>query len=503
MKKMLMVVLDGFGIREEEKGNAIKKAKMNNFIKIWNDFPHCQLKASERAVGLSKGQMGNSDIGHLTIGAGRLVKKGYFQIAEMFNKNQLKDNEEYKNMVNYAKEYDKPIHLMALMSDGGVHSHIYFIYAMIQQLVYDQINKIYIHVITDGRDTKTNVSMTYIKELERIIKDLGAGEIVSVCGRYYAMDRDKNWDRTKKYYDLVTRNMGTTSINLGETIKKMYAENITDEFMLPISLTPDKNIKDGDCLLWFNYRSDRAKQIIQSFVDENFNEFPHYTMSKLKVFTLCPIDSKFSSRAILPELEIDNSLGIYFSKLGLTQARVAESEKYPHVTYFFDGGKEIKLPGCSSFHIPSPDVATYDLKPEMSAVAVTKTVIKCMENDFDFILVNFANLDMVGHTGNMEAATKACQAVDICLGKLIEEATENFYTMIILGDHGNAEYMIDENNKPVTTHTINPVPFIITDTKISLVDGDLTMVAPTVLKYMDIAIPKEMKETETLYANED
>ncbi len=503
MKKIMMIILDGFGIREEEKGNAIKLAKMNNFIKLWDEYPHCLLKASEKAIGLAKGQMGNSDIGHLTIGAGRLIKKGYFQVAEAFNKHQFKDNQDYNAMINYAKSYDKPIHIMALMSDGGVHSHINFVYAMLQQLVFDQMTKVYIHVITDGRDTKTNAAMEYIKELTLVTKGLGVGEIVSVCGRYYAMDRDKNWDRTKKYYDLVTRNMGTTSLNINDTIRKMYAQEISDEFLLPISLASDKVIKDGDCLLWMNYRSDRAKQIIQALTDENFNEFNHYQLPNLKVYSLCPIDTKLNCRNILEDVEVNNSLGIYLSQLGLTQARIAESEKYPHVTYFFDGGQKIRLQGCSSFHIPSPEVATFDLKPEMAAVAVTKTAIKCMESDFDFILVNYANLDMVGHTGNMEAAIKACQAVDICLGKLVEEAATNFYTLVILGDHGNAEHMIDENNKPITTHTTNPVPFIITDNKLELANGDLTMVAPTILKYMNISIPKEMRETELLFVEDE
>lgn len=503
MKKILMVILDGMGLRNEEKGNAVKQAKMNNFLRIWNEYPHATLKASEKAVGLAKGQMGNSDVGHLTIGAGRVVLKGYFLVADAFNRNLFKNNPVYQDLVSYVKDNEKPIHIMMLVSDGGIHSHINFLYAMLQQLLDNGISKVYIHAITDGRDTKPNAAMTYIKELEMVIKKFNIGQIVSVCGRYYAMDRDGNWDRTKKYYNLITNNIGVNSINLSDTIKEMYAQEITDEFLLPISLSSAGQIKDGDCLLWLNYRADRAKQILTSLTAEEFSSFNRSSVPKVKVYTLCPVDSGVNCQTILSEEEVNNTLGVYFSQLGLTQARVAESEKYPHVTYFFDGGKDRQLVGCSSFHIPSPDVSTYDLKPEMAAVAVTKTAIKCLENDFDFILVNYANLDMVGHTGNMEAAVKACQAVDICLGKLYEEAENNFYTMFILADHGNAELMIDENNKPVTTHTINPVPFIITDHKLKLIDGDLTMVAPTLLKYMNISIPKEMKETSTLFYEEE
>lgn len=503
MKKILLLVLDGFGLRNEEKGNAIKAAKMNNFNELWNNYPHCQLKASERAVGLTRGQMGNSDIGHLTIGAGRLVKKGYFQIAEAINKHQFKDNEDYLDMVNYAKEYNKPIHIMGLMSDGGVHSHINFVYAFLQQLALDQVKEVYIHVITDGRDTKTEVCMQYIEELEHITKGLGIGKIASICGRYYAMDRDSNWDRTKRYYDLVTRGIGTPTMDIRGAIENSYKREITDEFIEPISVLKEGVIKDGDCLLWMNFRKDRAKQILSSLTDESFINFPKFNMSNLKTFTITPMGVKGNAKALLKDVEVENTLGVYLSQLGLTQARVAESEKYPHVTYFFDGGKDLRLPNCEKFHIPSPEVATYDLKPEMSIVDVTKAIIKCMEKDIDFIFANFANPDMVGHTGDMDATIKACQAVDICLGKLIEVAEDNFYTMFILGDHGNAELMIDSQGNPCTTHTINQVPFIITDKKKELVDGDLTNVAPTVLKYMDITIPKEMRETETLFLEED
>lgn len=503
MKKVLTIILDGFGIRNDVNSNAIKSAKLPNFDNLWNKYSHSLLEASGRAVGLEKGQMGNSEVGHLTIGAGRLIKQNFMQIEDMFKNDELKDNKSYLDLISYVKEHDCPLHLMVLCSDGGIHSHIKFILKMIDKLHEDQIDKVYLHAITDGRDTDTMVCMNYLSELADKLKEYKMGKIVSVCGRYYAMDRDKKWDRTKLYSDLVTLGVGTYTNDLNKTINLLYKKNITDEFIPPILLDRNCLIKDDNALLWLNYRPDRAKQILQVLTDQTFNIYETPKLSGLKTYTIYEIPEAKRSKHFLDHVTVNNALGVYLSDLGLTQARIAETEKYAHVTYFFDGGNDIKLQGCDRFLIPSPKVATYDMKPEMSAVEVTKQVLKCMDRDYDYILVNFANPDMVGHTGNMQATIKAVEVVDYCLGKIYESSQDNFYTLFILGDHGNADYMIDKEGNPVTTHSLSPVPFIVTDEKVNVVNGNLTNVAPTILKYMDISLPKEMQDTADLFLNDE
>ena len=495
MKKILTIILDGFGYREEEYGNAIKAAKMTNFNKIWEEYPHSLLKASEEAVGLNEGQFGNSETGHQTIGAGRLIKQNETLVDEFF-KSDLLENDSFNKLI---QNKDRTVHLMGLCSDGNVHAGIDDVLNMYELLVKNGVTKIYFHVITDGRDTSVHSSYNYISQIEEKIKEYKVGSIATICGRYYAMDRDKNYDRTKVYYELVTKGVGIETIRIKDIIDRMYNKDITDEFLRPILVDRNGLIKNGDILIWLNYRADRAKQIISSFTDSLFDGFHTYDMSNLEVYSFLPIDKNIPTITFLEDPEITNPLGLYLAELGITQARIAETEKYPHVTYFFDGGYNGRIPKCSSFHIPSPEVATYDLKPEMSAVGVTKKCIECMVQDYDFILVNFANPDMVGHTGDFEATVKACMAVDMCLEKLIEKAEENFYKVIILADHGNADIMLDEKGNVVTTHTLSKVPFIIMDKNVELdEEGDLTMVAPTILEYMDIAVPEEMKDTNIL-----
>ena len=495
MKKVLTIILDGFGLREEERGNAIKSANMLCFNKLWEEYPHSVLSASEEAVGLHEGQFGNSETGHTTIGAGRLIKQNETLVDDFLASN-VSENETFKKLL---LNKDKDIHIMGLCSDGNVHAGIDDFLKLHDILIKNGFTKVHYHLITDGRDTGVHSAYTYIKQIEDAIKNSKVGNIATICGRYYAMDRDKHYDRTRKYYELVTKGVGTNYNGIKKIISAMYEKGITDEFLNPIVVDPNSLIKNGDVLIWMNYRADRAKQILKSFVDPNFNEFHTYKMDNLEVYSFLPIDKDISTNNFIDDPVINNPLGLYFEKLGLTQARIAETEKFPHVTYFFDGGYNGKISKCSEFLIPSPQVATYNLKPEMSAVGVTKKCIECMEQDYDFILVNFANPDMVGHTGDFDATVKACMAVDLCLDKIIEKADDNFYKVIVLADHGNADIMIDDNGNKVTTHTLSKVPFIIRDKNVKLQEtGSLTMAAPTILEYMDIAIPEEMKETEIL-----
>jgi 2,3-bisphosphoglycerate-independent phosphoglycerate mutase len=495
LKKILTIILDGFGMRDDDFGNAIKQANMETFWEAWNNYPHSLLEASGEAVGLTEGQMGNSEVGHMTIGAGRLIKQNELLVNEFLDEN-YKTNTVFQDML---EDKNARIHIMGLASDGNVHAGIDDFLNLFKILVANGIKNIYFHLITDGRDTDIHSSYNYIQMIESRIKDYGTGSIATISGRYYAMDRDQNFDRTRIYYDLVTRGRGINTNDIHKSIGNSYQNNITDEFIKPLIMDTNGLIKDGDKVIWMNYREDRSKQILEALTINDFDKFPKIDLPNLKVYSFLPIDEHIPTICFMDAPKIDNTLGVYISNLGITQARIAETEKYAHVTYFFDGGYNGKLDGCDKFLVASPKVATYDLKPEMSCVGVTRKAIKCMEDDYDFILMNFANPDMVGHTGNMEATIQACKDVDACLKKIMEIADDNFYKVIILADHGNADEMIDELGEACTTHTLAKVPFIIRDNKINLrPNGDLTMVAPTILTYMDIAVPKEMMDTPIL-----
>ena len=498
MKKILTIILDGFGQREESHGNAIIKANPKNFYEAWKKYPHTLLSASEEPIGLKKGQFGNSEVGHMTIGAGRKLEQDFDRIHNFLDE-EIDKNEKYKSLIERVKKLDSSIHIMGLFSDGLVHTDIEYFFKLYDHLINSGITKIYFHVITDGRDTDIKSSYKYISRLEKRLKETDIGKIASICGRYHAMDRDKKTERTKFYYDLVARGKGVVTKEIKKAIEKSYQKKVTDEFLPPILVSPEGIIKDGDTLIWMNYRTDRAKQILDCFVNnKTYENFEVKEYSDLQVYSFVKIDKKIPTITFLEDKIVENPLGIYLSKLGLTQARIAETEKYAHVTYFFDGEYDGNIENCNKYLIPSLKIKTYDLDPRMSAVAVTKKTIQCMEKDVDFILVNFANPDMVGHTGNFEAAVNAVITVDMCLGKLLEEAENNFYKVIITSDHGNVDKMLDENGNPITTHTTAKVPFVIMDKNIALEEGDLTNIAPTILEYMDIAIPKEMKESKSL-----
>ena len=494
--------MDGFGLREETEGNAVLQAATPNFDKMREEYSCAVLKASGEHVGLPIGVVGGSEVGHSVIGAGRIIKGEELIVNDMFSQNELDENEVFKEAIaRIEKNKSKDVHLMILCSDGRVHSNLKHLLLMMEKLKDLGIKNMYLHLITDGRDTDTHASFKYIKIVKDSIKILKVGTIATICGRYYAMDRDNKWDRTQKYADLLTRGVGIETESVMKTIQACYLKNVTDEFIPPILVNKEGLIKNGDTLFWLNFRTDRAKQILQSLTNPDFDEFQIKRMADLKLVTLFPVDKKVKGKNLLEENPIENTLGTYFSDLGLTQARIAETEKYQHITSFFDSQINKKLDGCDTYHIPTPNEKP-DLKPEMNALEVCNTAIKCMEKDYDFILVNFCNPDMVGHTGDMLSAVKAVQVVDLCIGKLVEAAEENFYTIVLTSDHGNAEMMIDEEGNPVTAHTMNPVPFIIRDRKVKLKEeGDITQIAPTILEYMDIAIPKEMKDTPSLLKN--
>lgn len=502
MKKILTILLSGFGMREETYGNAIKTAGMNNFVKLWNEYPHSLLKASEKAVGLLKGQPGNSEESHTTIGAGRLLKQNITQVDELLSINKLKTNTMYKDMIDYLKENNKTIHLLMLASDSGIHSYNKNMIKMLEALNEDGIENISIHLITDGKDDDQTSSWKYINEIQSELKDIKKGKIVSVIGRYYALDKDNDWEKTKVYYDLITKGTGIYCTNIKDSLKLCYQKGIYDDKIPPLILDQTKLIKKDDVVLWMNCKPDYSKQILKALSDKDFEYFNINKFLSINLYSLFDIDKKINSKSLLEEMPINNTLGEYLSALGLSQARISEENKFLYINYYFDGKRKLNLENCDKFSIPNKKESIIE-HPEMNAVEVTKKVIKCMEDDYDFILVNYTNAETLARTNDYLATEKALQAIDICLSKLVDEAEENFYTMIILGDHGQAEYMYDKENKAVNGNTLSSVPFIICDKKVSLANGDLTMVAPTILKYMDISLPSEMKSTENLFQEED
>lgn len=499
MKKILMVILDGFGIREEEQGNAIKQANMEFFNKIWNEYPHSLLSASGESVGLPTNQFGNSEVGHGAIGLGRKIKQRITVVKEEIKNKNILENENLKELANHVITNDSTLHLMGLLSNGGVHSDIDYILELIPILKELGIKKLLFHVITDGRDTSRTSSLTYINKLQEVLNN-NIGSISSISGRYYAMDRDNKYERTQNYYNMLVNEGGLNVLDLNIAIKNCYIKEIYDEHIPPIKLPDYKKINEHDALLWLNFRQDRTRQIINSLINPDFDGFQNKLINNFRVFTLFEQDDV---KNVTPLFTYDEEslypIGEYFSDLGITQARIAETEKYSHVTKFFNSEKTNKFKGTDNILVPSPKVSTYDKTPLMSAIEVTNETIKCLEKDYDFILVNYANPDMVGHTGNIEATIEALQGLDKELERLTTSAEDNFYKVIILSDHGNADYMIDDNNNVVTTHSTSPVPFILLDKNIILRDtGELINVAPTLLNYMDIAIPKDMKESKSL-----
>lgn len=503
MKKVIMLILDGFGINDNDYGNAIKQASMPNYMELYNNYPHSILQASGEYVGLPDDQFGNSEVGHLTIGAGRRLKQDITLCNEVLGSTLIEKNETLLELINHVNENNGVLHLMGLVSDGGVHSDIKYMKNLLSHLKNMGCKKVKFHVITDGRDTSTTSAIGYIDDLNNSLKENNMGNIATICGRYYAMDRDNKWERTKIYTDMILNGKGVVIKNYQTAIEACYKRNVTDEFLPPIIIDETSTLKNNDGLLWLNYRGDRARQVLTVLCDEEFNEYPTKKLDNLSVVTLVDVPNMVDTPHLLENNNDVYSLGCYLSDLELHQARIAETEKFAHVTFFFNGGDKTKLKGCDNFLIPSPKVSTYDLTPEMSVREVTKQTIKCLEKDYDFILVNFANPDMLGHTGKIEATKEGLEVIDDCLKSIIDAVDDNFYKLIVTADHGNCDEMLDKDGNIITTHSTNPVPFIIRDKHVSLKHkGDLTQIAPTILKYMDIAVPKEMQETKSLFEEE-
>lgn len=492
MKKVLLTIIDGFGYREEEKGNAVIKANPKNIISLWNKYPHTTLEASGEAVGLPKGQMGNSEVGHLNIGAGRVVDQPLMQINHAIEDGSFFKNEVLLDVINHCKKNNSDLHLFCLLSDGGIHSHINHLFAVLELCKKEDFDNVYVHAFLDGRDTLPNVALKYLDELDDKLKELGIGKLRDVSGRYYSMDRERMWNLTKEYYDLLVHNEGEKISSYKDYINSSYERGIMDEFIVPARLMDEGNLKENDGMIMVNFRPDRITQLFTAITNKEFKEFPRVDFKNTKLVTMMMPEHTVISTPAFPPMHLTNTLGEYAASKGLKVLRIAEASKYPHVTYFFDGGEEKDLPNTDKIIVPRKDVATYDLYPKMSAYEVADKLIDVMDK-YDLIILNFANCDMVGHTGKFDKVEEAVKAVDENIKRLYDTATKEGFTMFITADHGNAEIMIDDKDEVITSHTTSPVPFIITDDNVEKISsGKLGDIAPTILDYMGLDIPKEM-----------
>ena len=491
MKPILLCILDGVGIRNEEKGNAFLKANKPNFDYLWNNYPHSLLEASGELVGLPEGQMGNSEVGHMNIGAGRIIYQPLQLINEKIKNKEFFENERFKEIFKHVKENRSNLHLFGLLSDGGIHSHINHLLALIDNAVNNNVENIYLHMFLDGRDTLPSSAMKYLDILNEKINEYSNVKLATLAGRFYAMDRDNNWDRIKYAYDAITKAEGLNFDNYKEAIEASYAKEEYDEFVKPSILDANGIVKENDGLILFNFRPDRGRELFSVLTNKEFKGFDRPFIENLKLVTMMPLSNEVISKPAFENQVLDNTLGEFLQNNNLKQLRIAETEKYAHVTYFFDGGLEKDLNGCVRELIPSPKVATYDLKPEMSANEITDKLIDKMA-DFDVIILNFANGDMVGHTGVIDAAVKAVETVDNCLGRIIKKIDELGGTLIVTADHGNCDWMLDDEGNVITSHSTYPVPFIINRKDIELNDGKLADIAPTIVQLLNLEKPEEM-----------
>ncbi len=501
-KTVILTILDGLGLRDEEMGNAFALANTKTLDFLMQKYPWTALKASGEDVGLPEKQMGNSEVGHMNIGAGRVVLQPLLLINNQISDGQFFENEKLKAAINHAKKKQSKLHIMGLLSDGGVHSHIDHFFALLELCRKENFTNVFWHVITDGRDTLPKSSLSYVEKLDKVIQKNQIGKIASIMGRYYAMDRDRRWERTKKAYDVLIGNSESVEEDIYRVIKNNYANDITDEFIKPTLLDAKGVVRDGDSIIFANFRTERATQLLTAISNSKFSEFDAKALLNVNLVSLMPCDKKVCGEGAFHLEKIANTLGEYFSFLNYKQLRIAETEKYAHVTFFFDGGRELELSGCDKKLIPSPAVATYDLQPEMSAYIVKDKVIDYLNRgEYDLIVLNFANPDMVGHTGNLKAAIKAIEAVDQCVGEIYDVCQKNDQLLLLTADHGNAEEMLEEDNV-LTSHTTNPVPFVICSQQYQVQKGKLADIAPTILDIMNIKKPKEMTGCSLLVKND-
>jgi 2,3-bisphosphoglycerate-independent phosphoglycerate mutase len=495
IKKTALLILDGWGIGNNDKVSAIAQANTPFYKSLLANYPHATLLTHGENVGLPEGQMGNSEVGHMNIGAGRVVYQELARINKDMREGLFQKNDKWLDFIQKAQKGNKTIHLLGLVSDGGVHSHISHILDIVNQLKNIKDLKVYIHAFLDGRDTDPKAGVNYLKEIEKNIADSNI-KISTIIGRYYAMDRDNRWERTKKAYDLLINGEGIYTDNISKTLKASYKNNVTDEFIEPIRTLKNQEglIKNEDAVFFVNFRTDRPRQLTKVLTQEDMHEYNMHTL-KLDFLTMTKYDASFEGLSVVYEKDnLSNTIGEIIEKNGGSQLRIAETEKYPHVTFFFSAGREKPFNEEYRIMVPSPKVPTYDLQPEMSAAEITEKLLNFLKNEkkVDFICLNFANTDMVGHTGVFSAAKKAAETVDTCVKKIVETIKSD-YNIIIIADHGNSDYMINDDGTPNTAHTTNPVPIIlISDKAKAIKDGILADVAPTILKLMEISIPKEM-----------
>ncbi|MDO4439348.1 MAG: 2,3-bisphosphoglycerate-independent phosphoglycerate mutase [Eubacteriales bacterium] len=502
-KPVVLVIMDGYGLRDDKEGNAVALANKPNLDKLMNEYPFVKGYASGLSVGLPDGQMGNSEVGHLNMGAGRIVYQELTRITKAIDEGTFFEMPELINAVQNCKDNDSALHLMGLVSDGGVHSHLTHIYGLLELAKRAGLKKVYVHCFMDGRDTPPDSGIGFIRQLEAKMQEFGVGEIATISGRYYAMDRDKNWDRVVKAYDAMTKGVGNKADSAVSAMEESYANGVVDEFIVPTVIEtngqPRGVVHDKDSMIFFNFRPDRAREMTRAFCDDEFTGFDRDKRIDLCFTCFVDYDETIGNKAVVfHKEEITNTLGEYLAKNNKTQCRVAETEKYAHVTFFFNGGVETPNEGEDRVLVPSPkEVPTYDLKPQMSAPMVCDKLCEAIESGkYDVVICNFANPDMVGHTGVLDAAVKAVEAVDTCIGRAMESVKKTDGVMFICADHGNADMLVDPNtHETFTAHTTSPVPFILfnADKKYKLrEEGVLADIAPTLLQLMGLPQPAEM-----------
>jgi|TARA_B110000967_G_scaffold92933_1_gene95541 2,3-bisphosphoglycerate-independent phosphoglycerate mutase len=503
-KKVILMILDGWGKSPDPKVSAIDNANTQFIDSLYTKYDHATLRTDGLHVGLPEGQMGNSEVGHINLGAGRIVYQDLAKINLAITNDTLKEEKVLREALSYAKTNQKAVHLLGLVSDGGVHSHINHLYGLLDAIEEQGVDTAFIHAFTDGRDVDPKSGYGFISELESRLETSSA-KLATITGRYYAMDRDNRWERVKLAYDALVKSEGVMSANATETIESNYKEGITDEFLKPIIMvdkeqTPVAKIKEGDIVLFFNFRTDRGRELTEVLSQNDNHEFNMHKLN-LHYVTMTNYDDNFKNiQVIFNKDNLSNTLGEVLESNGKTQLRIAETEKYPHVTFFFSGGRETPFKGEERIMRNSPKVATYDLKPEMSAFELTDALVKELKKEtIDFVCLNFANGDMVGHTGIMDAAIKACEAVDSCVKSVIETALEHNYTTLLIADHGNCETMINPDGSPNTAHTTNPVPIILIDNELKVIkDGVLGDIAPTILKLVGVEKPEVMTQSSLI-----